>query len=196
MHKASHVSLHLSVSFSVSISISVSFAKRTYIYINHTGYDKASVQCTIYKIWQQRIDQQQRVWRRFLWFQNNKYIHIYHRAQTTNEREKKTWVKVGETRKNEIENCWLVGSLPVQNRYAAIYWALFDEYDAKQNFHIFLLLLLIKLLFIVPYSVEYGVYQLMNKHDVFVCVCVCVEHVKQRIEIVSHFLLNSYAWWK
>lgn len=35
-------------------------------------------------------------------------------------------------------------------RYVAIYWVLFDDYDAKQNFHIFLLLLLIKLLYIVP----------------------------------------------
>lgn len=58
---------------------------------------------------------------------------------------------------------WLVDG--AHNRYEVIHWVLFDDYDAKRNFHIFLLLLLIKLLFIVPQCVKYGTYKLMNIHD-------------------------------
>lgn len=121
-------------------------------YIPH-GVRQSSVQWTIYRMCQQRIDQQQSVWRRFLWFQNNKYIHIYHRAQTTNDekkaRKKKREPKLerewGNRTKEKIAG-WLARyqCRTVMQPFIELYLMSMTQ---NKNIHIFLLLLLIKLLF-------------------------------------------------
>lgn len=55
------------------------------------------------------------------------------------------------------DSMWLLDG--AHERYEVIYWVLFDDYDAKRNFHIFLLLLLVKLLFIVRQCAKYGAYK-------------------------------------
>lgn len=72
----------------------------------------------------------------------------WNKRETTESTERPSWEG------NSRFNVWLVDD--AHNRYEVIYWVLFDGYDAKRNFHIFLLLLLIKLLFIVPQCVKYG----------------------------------------
>lgn len=83
-------------------------------------------------------------------------------SQINEKTQSRHWSALAR-RVKKRDSMWLVDD--AHNRYEVIYWVLFDDYDAKQNFHIFLLLHLIKLLFIVPQCVKYGTYKLMNIHD-------------------------------
>lgn len=86
--------------------------------------------------------------RRFL-CSRRKHIHICRRTMRQRAIERESVCVAG----------WLDDD--VKCYYVPIYWVLFDENDAKQNFHIFLILFLIKLLFIVPQCQI----RLMNKHE-------------------------------